>query len=341
VTAEPSQVLSAWPGLDHGDVAPLGNGLINDTFVVTASGGRHVLQRVNPIFGPEVQQDIEAVTRRLEERGLVTPRLVPTGAGELYLRHGDDVWRVLTWVEGVTHDRVQNPSQARAAGRLLARFHSALADLDYTFQSTRVGVHDTPAHLQRLREAVAELSGHRLHAEVHGLARELLAAARDLPAVGPLPERVVHGDPKLNNMLFSSTEPSEAICMLDLDTCTRMQLHLELGDAWRSWCNPSGEDEDDAEFDLQVYRSSWEGYQQGCTMDLAREERDALVHGVEWITLELAARFLADALREDYFGWDRTRYPARGEHNLVRARGQWALHRAVMKCRAERATTLE
>ncbi len=36
------------------------------------------------------------------------------------------------------------------------------------------------------------------------------------------------------------------------------------------------------------------------------------------IATELAMRFAADALNERYFGWDRARFPAAGEHNLLR-----------------------
>ena len=51
--------------------------------------------------------------------------------------------------------------------------------------------------------------------------------------------------------------------------------------------------------------------------------------------------FAADALREEYFGWDRARFARAGEHNLLRARGQWALHEDVVRLRAERARRLD
>ena len=43
------------------------------------------------------------------------------------------------------------------------------------------------------------------------------------------------------------------------------------------------------------------------------------------ITVELAARFAADALAESYFGWDSERFGSAGEHNHVRARSQLGL----------------
>ena len=48
------------------------------------------------------------------------------------------------------------------------------------------------------------------------------------------------------------------------------------------------------------------------------------------ITLELAARFAADALREDYFGWDAARFGSASEHNEVRAAGQLRLAEDIL-----------
>jgi hypothetical protein len=60
-----------------------------------------------------------------------------------------------------------------------------------------------------------------------------------------------------------------------------------------------------------------------------------VVRGLERITLELAARFGADALNECYFGWDPALAPARGEHNLMRAENQLTLARCIGKLRSE------
>jgi Ser/Thr protein kinase RdoA (MazF antagonist) len=162
-----------------------------------------------------------------------------------------------------------------------------------------------------------------------------------LPA---LPNRVCHGDLKLNNILFAgATSPAceQALCLIDLDTVGPMALAHELGDAWRSWCNRSPEDVQAARFDLEIFRASFKGYRDGLGRALDADERRACLHGVEWISLELAMRFAADALRESYFGWSAERYPGRGEHNLARAQGQWALHQAVCATREERARILE
>jgi Ser/Thr protein kinase RdoA (MazF antagonist) len=328
-----------------GDVAltAFGDGLINQTFRVTADEGSFVLQRLNPVFDPAIHRNIAAVTARLAECGVPTPRLVPTLDGALWAEHRGATWRLMNLVPGASFSVVQSAAQARSAAALVARFHRALEGLDHTFVGLRVGVHDTAAHVGRLREALVEHREHALFGVIDTLAAELLAAIEGLPPLGDVPRRICHGDLKFNNLMFEAAEPpgsERATCLIDLDTLAPMPLAHELGDAWRSWCNRSPEDAEEARFDLEVFRASWEGYASAWGEPLDEIERRSLLHGIEWISVELAVRFAADALAESYFGWDAARYGTRGEHNLARARGQWALHRAVLATRGERARVL-
>lgn len=339
-------VLSRWEGLEGARPEPLGAGLINETFLLRGRQERSlVLQRVSPIFDPRIHENIQVVTERLTAMGLETPRLVPARDGALWVEpdSGEGVYRVMTWVPGTTFDVVDDLEQARAAGGLIGRFHRALEGLDYDFVGRRLGVHDTAAHLERLRGALDDQRGHRLRAEVEALAEQIFERVEAMEPLLEVPERVCHGDLKLNNVRFAGPEPPEsqrARALIDLDTVGPMQLAYELGDAWRSWCNRAGEDEVEGRFDLEVFAASLEGYREGRGGDLGRDEARSLLGGVEWVSLELSARFAADALLESYFGWDESRYPAAGEHNLVRARGQMSLHRAVVATRSERARLL-
>ena len=340
-----AQVLAHFPGWEVATAEPLGHGLINQTFLLTAHTRHAVLQRMSPIFSPVINENIAAVTTALVAAGLPTPRLLPTHDGRLWLDLGerDGVWRLQTFVPGASFNKVQNPAQARAAGALVARFHRALDGFTYTFRGLREGVHDTAKHLLRLREALNVHAGHRLMAQVEPLAEAILARARSLEPLPTLPPLVCHGDLKLNNILFAGETPpasEQALCLIDLDTVGPMPLGYELGDAWRSWCNIGGEDATAARVDMEVFRASFAGFTSSIGRDLAQAERQALLGGVEWISLELASRFATDALFENYFGWDPRRFPSRGEHNLVRSRGQLALHEAFLATRKERAVIL-
>jgi Ser/Thr protein kinase RdoA (MazF antagonist) len=340
-----AQVLPHYDGWAGAVVTRIGSGLINRSYLVArADGTRAVLQAVNPIFPPAIQDNIAAVTERLAAAGLVTPRLLPTRAGAPYLAaDGGGVWRLQTHLDGVSFDVVGSAEQARAAGELVGRFHAAVDGLRHPFAGMRVGVHDTPRHLARLDEAVATQGGHRLIGQVKPVAEAIRAGAAALPPLPSLPLRICHGDLKFNNILFAGAAPPDdarAVALIDLDTVGPLSLAYELGDAWRSWCNRAGEDDVNAVVDLEIIGASLRGYRAGLGRDLSTDERRGLLLGVEWVSLELAARFAADALFESYFGWDAARFPGRGEHNLVRARGQWSLHQALRATRDERAAML-
>lgn len=339
------RVLGEFPGWETATVAPLGSGLINQTYLLANQGQRAVLQRLAPIFSPNINDNIAAVTGALAAAGMTTPRLLPAREGRLWIDLGGDegVWRLQTFVTGTSFNKVQSPAQAHAASILVARFHLATDGLGHTFRGLREGVHDTDRHLMRLREAVSVHAHHHLLARVGPLAEAILDRAQALPALPDLAPRVCHGDLKLNNILFAGAAPpdsDQAVCLIDLDTVGPMSLAYELGDAWRSWCNVSGEDDTAARIDLEVFRASFTGYAVGIGRALSEAERQALLGGVEWISLELASRFAADALFENYFGWDPSRFPSRGEHNLLRARGQLALHEAFLATHTERAQIL-
>ena len=339
------RVLPHFPDWENATVAPLGNGLINQTYLLANQGQRSVLQRLAPIFSPIINENIAAVTDALAAAGLTTPRLLPTREGRLWIDLGGDegVWRLQTFVAGASFNKVQSPAQAHAASILVARFHRATNDLAHTFRGLREGVHDTAKHLLRLREAVSAHAHHPLLARVGPLAEAILDRAHALTPLPGLAPRLCHGDLKLNNILFAGDTPpasEQALCLIDLDTVGPMSLAYELGDAWRSWCNVSGEDDTAARVDMEIFRAACAGYASGIGRALTEPERRALLGGVEWISLELASRFAADALFENYFGWDARRFPSRGEHNLLRARGQLALHEAFLATRAERAEIL-
>ncbi len=313
-------------------IEPLGAGLINQTFLVLADDDeRFVLQRLHSIFPADVNLDMEAVTARLEARGLMTPRLIRTASGGLWVETDDGIWRMMTYIPGVAIERVESTARAREAGRLLGRFHVALSDLDYEFRGARSGIHDTARHLRNLHTALEAHRDHPAFDRILPVAESIIDAAAGLAPLPRLPARVVHGDPKISNFIFDP-QSGEGLCLVDLDTLNRMPLPLELGDALRSWCNPVGEDSNKTDFSVRRFRAALTGYATEAGDWITPAEARALVDATLTIILELAARFCADALNERYFAWNPRRFSTRSEHNRVRAQGQFAAWQA---CRAK------
>ncbi len=333
VLARAGRVLRHWPSLASGRLTLMGGGLINLTVrVEVADGERYVLQRLHPIFDGILHHDIEAVTARLAARSLATPRLVRTGEGALWVEE-DGVWRVQTHLEGHTVQRVSGPAMAREAGALLGGFHGALAGLDHDFQFVRQA-HGLAMHADNLRQALASHPRHRLLPAVAPLAEDLLALSHGQPDFSDLPRRVTHGDPKISNVLF--VPPGDrAHAFVDLDTLGRLDLPTELGDAFRSWCNPAGEEAGEPALDLALFEAAVAGYGSAARGLVEPAEVALLVTGLLVLCVELACRFAADSLNESYFGWDSGRFPSGGDHNLHRARVQLALARSVQACLPE------
>jgi Ser/Thr protein kinase RdoA (MazF antagonist) len=320
--ATPEEAVLAAFGLASTPIRPAASGLINRTWHVRSLRGEpRILQRLNAVFPPEINRDIDALTRHLAAKGMPTPRVVPSRTGALWFEHADAVWRVLTRVDGVTRDALESAGQAREAGRVLAEFHRALADFEHTFSNARLGVHDTARHLRALRSALEHHANHSQHAAVLALAGRVLALAERLPPLPAATDRIVHGDPKVSNIVFEHGT-DRGVCLIDLDTLTRMPVALELGDALRSWCNPATEDAADTRFSEPLFAAAIEGYATAARGSLERAEWCAIPAATLTVTVELAARFCADALAEQYFGWDDTRYASASEHNQARARGQ-------------------
>lgn len=327
----PHEVLTRFPALlDAVDttLVALPGGLINRTWTV---GDTHVLQRVNPLFGPGVNDDIAAITERLRHDKLPVPHLLSADTGQPYAIADGEVWRVMTRLMGRTVHSVSSAKQARSAANLVARFHHCLAKMDHQFSFSRPGAHHTAGHMQRLLEATSSEQSHRLFQKVAPLTEEIVRRWSNLRPAVALPQIIVHGDLKISNILFD--EEDNAVGLIDLDTMAWSDVEVELGDALRSWCNATTEDAPDPELRLDIFEAACEGYAEVAGAQFAHDARLSVVRGLERITLELAARFATDALLETYFGWSPEIAQTRGDHNLMRACNQLELARQIAACR--------
>lgn len=93
----------------------------------------------------------------------------------------------------------------------------------------------------------------------------------------------------------------------------------------RSWCNPAGGTNlEDVRFDEDCFKAFMRGYVSTASF-LRAQERRSIVEYVLLITLELAARYVTDALNETYFRFDSKRFASLYEQNMVRASVQCEL----------------
>ncbi len=328
-------------------VQPLARGHIHDTFVSTWRSGprdvRFLHQHLNEdVFTdiPAVMHNVRAVTNHLERKrqsdgddGFHTLRLVPAKSGEAYIRVPSGPWRTYEYVEGtLTHDACQGPEQAYEAARAFGQFQARLIDLPTAeLQDTIPLFFSSPHRLQQLDAAVRGDAAGRVAAAHADLAfvdarRTQVRTIDKEIAAGRMPRRIVHGDTKLNNVLFDQ-RTGKAVCVVDLDTCMPAYSLYDFGDLVRFTAATSAEDERDlsrAGTDLTLYRALVEGYLATAGAFLTPAERELMPFAARLVTLTIGMRFLADHLNGDvYFKVHRA------GHNLDRARVQFAMVAAM------------
>lgn len=307
------------------DLKVLSDGLMHKTFKLETVAGTYILQQLHPLLSSvETVRDFMHVTEHLRDRSFFAPLCLRTPRGDVMFRDEDCAYRVYTYVPGQTVTVAPDANRVREAGKIVGKFHQAMQDFSGTFESSLI-LHDTREIHTKLSEILMSNSA-IVTEEIKEMSAFILESLAIHYLPNTLPLRPAHGDLKISNLLFN--EKGEAVSLIDFDTCNRMMLPIELGDAFRSWCSDA---EDDASntFSLERFQAGWEAYEAESEFILA-EERQYVVQGILLITLELAARFMTDYFKDSYFGWDENRYASRRAHNLARSRGQIALYKSLL-----------
>ncbi len=142
---------------------------------------------------------------------------------------------------------------------------------------------------------------------------------------GILKERVIHGDPKLNNILFDCKN-GQAKSIIDLDTVKPGLLHYDIGDCLRSCCNSASEEHQFASFEIDVCEIILKNYLSETRAFFSQADFLHLYDAILLIPFELGIRFATDYLENNrYF---KVSTP---EQNLIRARNQFQLVSSIEK----------
>ena len=319
------------------EVKPLGEGFINDTYVVATDGPfRYILQRKNKNIFPDVpamMDNITAVTAHIKQKVAdplrETLTVILARDGKPYFLDDDgEYWAMCLYIEDtVTYDVASTPEMARQGGIGIGRFQSLLADFDKPLAQVIKGFHNIRWRFTQWDASLAADRAGRKASVAKEIAfvearREHMLSFWTMVEDGTLPQRVTHNDTKLSNILFDRRS-GEVLCAIDLDTVMSSTSLNDVGDAIRSYANATVEDDphyDKVALRLDMYEAYMDGYLSQRKDTLSDSEKDWMAFAPLYITYEQVLRFLMDYIDGDTYY--KIRYP---EHNLVRTRSQIAL----------------
>jgi len=237
-------------------------------------------------------------------------------------------------------DLCENPERAYEAARAFGDFQAQLIDLDVnelretiphffssTFRFTQFEDALDSDPRDRIQSADSEI-------QFAFARRAMTRVIEDHIKLGAFPRRIVHGDTKLNNVLFDN-ETGKAACIVDLDTCMPSYSLYDFGDLVRFTAATSSEDETDLArvgTNLELYRALVDGYLDSAGRFLTPIEVELMPFAARLVTFTIGLRFLTDYLSGDvYF---KTERPL---HNLERARVQFGMVKYMEACEKEMA----
>lgn len=328
------------------DCEAFGSGHINSTFLVTCNDNgtmrKYILQKINTnVFNniDKLMNNVFSVTSYLREKireaggdeNRETLNFIKTVNGEkYYYAENGECYRAYVFVsDSVCYNSVDNAELFKQSGVAFGKFQRLLADFPAdTLFETIPNFHNTKYRYDNefIPAVESDVSGRKSSCqkeidfvtEREGYCSRLV----DMIADGKLPLRVTHNDTKLNNVMFDE-KSGKAICVIDLDTVMPGLALYDFGDSIRFGANTADEDEKDlsrVSIDLEYFKAYADGFLSEAGESLNKAEIDNLAFSALLMTFECGMRFLTDYLNGDtYF---KTAYP---EHNLVRARNQFAL----------------
>ncbi len=322
------------------NIAPYGDGHINDTFVADSTP-RYILQRINTsIFKnpDELMENIVSVTEHLRKKicaaGGNPDRETLTVINTIdnkpyYVSENGSCYRVYKFItDTISLNLPENPHQFETSAKAFGKFQNMLSDFDASkLHETIPNFHHTPKRIENLKAAMAEDAAGR-KAQVQDIYdeymkfEELCCKIQQGLDSGDIPLRVTHNDTKLNNVLFDRAS-GEGICVIDLDTVMPGSLLFDYGDSLRFGASTAVEDEADLDkvnFDLEYFESYTKGFLSELGSTITKAETELMPLSALVLTFECGIRFLTDYLQGDtYF---KIHYP---DQNLVRTKNQLKL----------------
>jgi len=326
------------------DAIPFGSGHINDTYLITTSSEKYILQKINHNIFINIEmmnQNIIKALKHLNSKQKLNNDtrfkkldiiLSKDGANH-YKDTNANYWRMMNFVsDSISFDVADKPEIAYEAAKAYGYFQKNLIDLDTKdFFPVIKDFHNLEMRINSFQDVVETNTLNRNQFAINEI--EFVKAhihisirLNDLLKNKIIPLRITHNDTKINNVLIDKNS-LKGIAVIDLDTIMPGTVLFDFGDMVRTFTSPAEEDETDlskVDLRLDIFKALAEGYLSELRDVITDSELNNLVFGGKVMTFMIGLRFLTDFLQGDiYFK------TSRKNHNLDRCRTQFKLLKEI------------
>lgn len=309
-------------------IEPFGNGKINKTFKVTSENGKiYILQCVSNKMGDVevLMNNTKNIIDFFEDKKFSNLKLINAN-NKSFCKIKDKYFRMFEFCSGKVFETISNNKRFEKAGKAFGEFSKNLEDFNVEKISPLMpDFHNTlkiyDEFIDALKKDVCGRSKLCYEQIINLISKNKYVDMFEKLKIN-LPKRIIHGDTKLNNLIFDETGENVR-CVVDYDTVMPNYLCYDFGDAIRSGCNMASEDETDfskVRFNLGLYKSFTKGFLSVWGESLTEEEIKSFTFAPMLVTYELSLRFLTDYLKGDVYFLIKSK-----EDNLNRCKNQLAL----------------
>lgn len=305
------------------EASEINDGIVNTSYKIRTNKGNFVFQKLSPIFDERTMQDYQEVQSYLRTNGINVPVLLSSIYGKPFYRNSN-LWRAFEYIPNDNLTEI-SPEVAFQAGKTMGVFHRLMKEHDFKPKFKLDGFHNTERYLEKLSKVYNNPKSKEKSQKVEGEYNLINKRIKQHQIPEGLARTIIHGDPNLENFLFKD---GKVIAILDLDTLMEASELVDLGDAFRSWCQTK-----DNKFNQNIFDKALEGYS---AENPIQYDKSQVYSAIGLITLELASRFLTDYFEESYFTWDKNRFKSSAEHNLARTKKTLAYYQEFSREFAKR-----
>lgn len=315
---------------------PFGTGHINSTFLLSLSSGdqQFILQSINiNVFKqPDIiAQNVKLVADYLAEHypDYLFISSIPTVSGKEMAVVDGVYWRLTQFVNNsISFDTLSDPKQAYEAALQFGRLNKLLSNFDASqLKETIPGFHDLGLRYKQFTDALEVSSNDlkkRAEIEINKALdyRFILDNFESFKNSDEFPNRAMHHDTKISNMLFDRSTV-KGICVIDLDTLMAGKFISDLGDMMRTYLCAFSENEADISkitIRIEYFEAIVKGYLHEMGSILTPVEKELILFSGKYLIYMQAIRFLSDYLNGSIY------YPiSYPEQNLDRTKNQFKL----------------